>query len=285
MHRIVRVLRGDDQDSAGTDSRRGNTARSPASPFPCNRSAPDARTRGPSPMNARTGAPTESAAPGASSARGHTPDDVITASAVVKTYGRGTAEVRALDGVSAGIPRARFTAVVGPSGSGKSTLMHCMAGLDTVTSGSIVLDGVEITGRSDRALTRLRRERIGFVFQSPRAAGTRQVAQPGDPVLQEPPPPAVRPMRRGAPLCRHALVRRADGACWDDPAAQRSVDACRVDRRRAPASSASRSASDGSNSALGRPVRATGHPAHLSRIPDSGAGRVSHEEGWTSPDS
>ncbi|MFF1277555.1 ABC transporter ATP-binding protein [Streptomyces marokkonensis] len=117
-------------------------------------------------MNARTGAPTESAAPGASSARGHTPDDVITASAVVKTYGRGTAEVRALDGVSAGIPRARFTAVVGPSGSGKSTLMHCMAGLDTVTSGSIVLDGVEITGMSDRALTRLRRERIGFVFQS-----------------------------------------------------------------------------------------------------------------------
>lgn len=98
--------------------------------------------------------------------REHTPDDVITTAAVVKTYGRGTAEVRALDGVSVGIPRARFTAVVGPSGSGKSTLMHCMAGLDTVTSGSIVLDGAEITGLSDRALTRLRRQRIGFVFQS-----------------------------------------------------------------------------------------------------------------------
>ncbi|GGV14880.1 ABC transporter ATP-binding protein [Streptomyces griseoflavus] len=100
-------------------------------------------------------------------ARARTPDDdVITATALTKTYGRGTAEVRALDGVSAGIRRARFTAVVGPSGSGKSTLMHCVAGLDTVTSGSIVLDGTEITGLSDRQLTRLRRKRIGFVFQS-----------------------------------------------------------------------------------------------------------------------
>ncbi|MFF6999570.1 ABC transporter ATP-binding protein [Streptomyces sp. NPDC008313] len=116
-------------------------------------------------MNAHTEASAEPPASLTSPARGHG-DDVITASAVVKTYGRGTTEVRALDGVSAGIPRARFTAVVGPSGSGKSTLMHCMAGLDTVTSGSIVLDGVEITGLSDRALTRLRRDRIGFVFQS-----------------------------------------------------------------------------------------------------------------------
>ncbi|MFJ9658263.1 ABC transporter ATP-binding protein [Streptomyces griseoflavus] len=100
-------------------------------------------------------------------ARARTPDDdVITATALTKTYGRGTAEVRALDGVSARIRRARFTAVVGPSGSGKSTLMHCVAGLDTVTSGSIVLDGTEITGLSDRQLTRLRRKRIGFVFQS-----------------------------------------------------------------------------------------------------------------------
>jgi putative ABC transport system ATP-binding protein len=94
------------------------------------------------------------------------PDDVITATALVKTYRQGTLEVRALDGVSVGIGRARFTAVVGPSGSGKSTLMHCVAGLDGVTSGSIVLDGTELTGLSDRALTRVRRERIGFVFQS-----------------------------------------------------------------------------------------------------------------------
>ena len=93
--------------------------------------------------------------------RGHTPDDVITATALVKTYRQGTAEVRALDGVSVGIQRARFTAVVGPSGSGTSTLMHCVAGLDTVTSGSIVLDGTEITGLSDRQLTRVRRAAVG----------------------------------------------------------------------------------------------------------------------------
>jgi putative ABC transport system ATP-binding protein len=99
-------------------------------------------------------------------ARGHAPDDVITATALVKTYRQGTAEVRALDEVSVGVQRARFTAVVGPSGSGKSTLMHCAAGLDTVTSGSIVLDGTELTGLSDRQLTRVRRKRIGFVFQS-----------------------------------------------------------------------------------------------------------------------
>ncbi|WP_030994120.1 MULTISPECIES: ABC transporter ATP-binding protein [unclassified Streptomyces] len=96
----------------------------------------------------------------------HAPDDVITATSLVKTYRQGTLHVRALDGVSVGIERARFTAVVGPSGSGKSTLMHCVAGLDTVTSGRIVLDGTELTGLSDRALTRVRRERIGFVFQS-----------------------------------------------------------------------------------------------------------------------
>lgn len=99
-------------------------------------------------------------------ARGHTPDDVITVTALVKTYRQGTAEVRALDEVSVGVRRARFTAVVGPSGSGKSTLMHCAAGLDTATSGSVVLDGTEITGLSDRQLTRVRRKRIGFVFQS-----------------------------------------------------------------------------------------------------------------------
>ncbi|BFO20890.1 hypothetical protein SHKM778_72780 [Streptomyces sp. KM77-8] len=100
-------------------------------------------------------------------ARGRTrDDDVITATALTKTYRQGTTEVRALDGVSVGIRRARFTAVVGPSGSGKSTLMHCVAGLDIVTSGSIVLDGTEITGLSDRQLTRVRRKRVGFVFQS-----------------------------------------------------------------------------------------------------------------------
>ncbi|MFJ3497657.1 ABC transporter ATP-binding protein [Streptomyces sp. NPDC086091] len=84
----------------------------------------------------------------------------------MKRYRQGTADVAALDGVGVDIRRGRFTAVVGASGSGKSTLMHCLAGLDTVTSGRIVVDGVEITALSDRALTRLRRERIGFVFQA-----------------------------------------------------------------------------------------------------------------------
>ncbi|MEQ8144217.1 ABC transporter ATP-binding protein [Streptomyces sp. OP7] len=97
---------------------------------------------------------------------GRTPDDVVTTTALVKTYRQGTDEVRALDDVSVSIGRGRFTAVVGPSGSGKSTLMHCAAGLDTVTSGSVVLDGTELTRLSDRQLTRVRRRRIGFVFQS-----------------------------------------------------------------------------------------------------------------------
>ncbi|WBB68517.1 ABC transporter ATP-binding protein [Micromonospora sp. WMMD812] len=85
---------------------------------------------------------------------------------LVKVYGTGDTAVRALDGVSVGFDRARFTAIMGPSGSGKSTLMHCLAGLDTATSGRVLLGGAELTGQSDRTLTRVRRERIGFVFQS-----------------------------------------------------------------------------------------------------------------------
>ncbi len=85
---------------------------------------------------------------------------------LTKVYGEGEAQVRALDGVSVEFTRARMTAIMGPSGSGKSTLMHCMAALDRPTSGRIVIDGVEVDGLGDRALTRLRRERLGFVFQS-----------------------------------------------------------------------------------------------------------------------
>src|SRR6476660_2891946 len=84
----------------------------------------------------------------------------------VKVYGRGDTAVRALDGVSVGIPTGRFTAIMGPSGSGKSTLMHCLAGLDTLTSGRIFLGDVEVSTLSDKELTILRRERIGFVFQA-----------------------------------------------------------------------------------------------------------------------
>jgi putative ABC transport system ATP-binding protein len=90
----------------------------------------------------------------------------VTASGLVKVYGSGPTAVRALDGVSVSFGAGRFTAIMGPSGSGKSTLMHCAAGLDTVSAGTVAIGQTEITHLSDRALTRLRRERVGFVFQS-----------------------------------------------------------------------------------------------------------------------
>ncbi|WP_315987224.1 ABC transporter ATP-binding protein [Actinomadura sp. HBU206391] len=83
-----------------------------------------------------------------------------------KIYGAGDAAVHALRGVTVGFARGAFTAIMGPSGSGKSTLMHCLAGLDVVSKGSVVLGDIEITGLDDRRLTLLRRERVGFVFQA-----------------------------------------------------------------------------------------------------------------------
>ena len=91
---------------------------------------------------------------------------IASARALTRTYGRGETAVRALDGVDVEVERGRLTATMGPSGSGKSTLMHCMAGLDRPTSGTVVVDGVEVGSLNDKALTRLRRERIGFVFQA-----------------------------------------------------------------------------------------------------------------------
>jgi putative ABC transport system ATP-binding protein len=82
-----------------------------------------------------------------------------------KTYGAGHATVRALDNVTVAFERGRFTAVMGPSGSGKSTLMHCLAGLDRPTSGKAYVGGQDIGELDDAGLTRLRRDRIGFVFQ------------------------------------------------------------------------------------------------------------------------
>ncbi|NMO33061.1 ABC transporter ATP-binding protein [Streptomyces sp. GMY01] len=105
-------------------------------------------TRAAAPDRARPGGP-------AARARGLT-----------KAYGSGETAVLALDSVDVDIARGRFTAVMGPSGSGKSTLMHCLAGLDTVSAGQVWLGGTEITGLRDRELTRLRRDRIGFMFQS-----------------------------------------------------------------------------------------------------------------------
>ncbi|HEV3354992.1 MAG TPA: ABC transporter ATP-binding protein [Acidimicrobiales bacterium] len=83
-----------------------------------------------------------------------------------KVYGEGATAVVALDNVSVAIPGHRFTAVMGPSGSGKSTLMHCMAGLDDLTSGQVFFGDVELGSLSDKELTLLRRQRVGFVFQS-----------------------------------------------------------------------------------------------------------------------
>jgi putative ABC transport system ATP-binding protein len=84
----------------------------------------------------------------------------------VKSYGSGEAEVRALDGVTVAFDRGRFTAIMGPSGSGKSTLLHCLAGLDTLSSGDVRLGEQALGGLSDKQLTLLRRDRMGFVFQA-----------------------------------------------------------------------------------------------------------------------
>jgi len=85
---------------------------------------------------------------------------------VTKRYGRGRAAVEALRGVSLELPAGSFTAIMGPSGSGKSTFLHCAAGLDRPTSGQVLLEGTDLAELREARLTRLRRDRIGFVFQS-----------------------------------------------------------------------------------------------------------------------
>jgi putative ABC transport system ATP-binding protein len=96
------------------------------------------------------------------------PANAVAASAVdaVKIYGSGETEVRALDGVTVDFATGRFTAIMGPSGSGKSTLMHCVAGLDSLTSGSVSIAGTDLTTLNDKELTKVRRDQVGFVFQS-----------------------------------------------------------------------------------------------------------------------
>jgi putative ABC transport system ATP-binding protein len=93
------------------------------------------------------------------------PDAVVTARGVVRRYGEGDTAVDALRGVSVDITPGRLTAVMGPSGSGKSTLMHILAGLDRPSEGEVTVAGVDITGLDDAALTKLRRDHIGFIFQ------------------------------------------------------------------------------------------------------------------------
>jgi putative ABC transport system ATP-binding protein len=84
----------------------------------------------------------------------------------VKVYGTGDAAVRALDGIDVEFPSEAFTAVMGPSGSGKSTLLHCMAGLDSLTSGKVYIGDVDLTALNEKKLTLLRREKVGFIFQA-----------------------------------------------------------------------------------------------------------------------
>jgi putative ABC transport system ATP-binding protein len=84
----------------------------------------------------------------------------------VKIYGRGDTAVTALDDVNVEFARSHFTAIMGPSGSGKSTLMHCLAGLDSLTSGHIIIGDTDLTSLDDKSLTQLRRDRVGFIFQS-----------------------------------------------------------------------------------------------------------------------
>ena len=88
------------------------------------------------------------------------------AEGVSKVYGWGDTRVTALDNISVAFAKGEFTAVMGPSGSGKSTLMHCMAGLDSVTEGSVFIGDQDLSTLSDRQLTKLRRERVGFIFQA-----------------------------------------------------------------------------------------------------------------------
>jgi putative ABC transport system ATP-binding protein len=96
---------------------------------------------------------------------GHGSQIAARADQVWKVYGSGEAQVVALRGVSVELGRGNFTAIMGPSGSGKSTLMHCLAGLDTVTRGDVYIGDTKVTGLRDKALTRLRRQQVGFIFQ------------------------------------------------------------------------------------------------------------------------
>ena len=96
------------------------------------------------------------------------PPSIVAAAAIeaVKIYGKGENEVRALDGVTVQFPKGAFTAIMGPSGSGKSTLMHCVAGLDTLTSGRVLIGDLDLSNLNERQLTQLRRDKVGFIFQA-----------------------------------------------------------------------------------------------------------------------
>ena len=107
-------------------------------------------------------APGTPAAPATAAA----PMRVVEARGLTKVYGEGEARVVALDSASLVVGRGEFVAIMGPSGSGKSTLLHCLAGLDTPTSGSVLIAGQDLSGMKDKQLTAVRRDRLGFIFQS-----------------------------------------------------------------------------------------------------------------------
>jgi putative ABC transport system ATP-binding protein len=117
------------------------------------------------PAGRQGGKPVQTSIGGALNAQGsHAP--AARAVDVWKVYGSGEAQVLALRGVSVELERGRYTAIMGPSGSGKSTLMHCLAGLDSVSRGEVWVGETRVTGLGDAGLTRLRRDRVGFVFQT-----------------------------------------------------------------------------------------------------------------------
>ena len=114
----------------------------------------------------RTGSPYAIAAANMDAMSSLTDTAAASARNVSKIYGSGDSEVRALDDVSCEFAKGQFTAIMGPSGSGKSTLMHCAAGLDDVTSGQVFIGDVDITTLKEKQLTLLRRDHVGFIFQS-----------------------------------------------------------------------------------------------------------------------
>jgi putative ABC transport system ATP-binding protein len=120
------------------------------------------RPHRPRPRRPAMSAPSTTSAPPAAAV----PAPAAAAVDAVKSYGTGEAAVRALDGVTVTFERGRFTAIMGPSGSGKSALLHCLAGLDTLTAGDVRLGEQSLTGLSEKQLTLLRRDRMGFVFQA-----------------------------------------------------------------------------------------------------------------------
>ncbi|WP_217170265.1 ABC transporter ATP-binding protein [Streptomyces sp. AC512_CC834] len=145
-------------------------------------------------------------------------DDAIRLRSVSRRYGSGDSGVTALDEVTVAFPRGTFTAVMGPSGSGKSTLLQCAAGLDRPTSGSVVVGGTELTGLSERRLTLLRREHVGFVFQAfnllPSLTAEQNVALPLRLAGRRPPRGRVREVLRQVGLgdrARHRPTQLSGG--------------------------------------------------------------------------